>query len=201
MASRELETWTIDRGTSPWRDFTRTYEEEQAGREVRAVPFGDPRAVTAGLEVPPDLVLPGRAAPLIAPLIAIDRAARRVVVNADAFGDLARIDATSLRSGETRAIGVVRDAAFLADPRGLVRFLVTAQIVQTYVHVEASVRLLSEHDDGTRYRAALAGVHTYYTNARHDVPYGFVLGLDRREVGLPGCIGDLFIQGAASERA
>lgn len=190
MPSGSLETWAIDRGTSPWRDFTRSYDEEQAGRQVRAVSF-----VGAQGELADALELPAG----VAPIIAIDRAARRVVVSAEAFGDLARIDATSLRPGETHAIGVVRAPAFLADPRSLVRFLVSTQLVQTCVHVEANVRLLAETDDGTRYRATLAGVHTYYTNARHDVPFGFVLGLDRRDAGSPGPRGDLFIEGTAPE--
>jgi hypothetical protein len=197
MPAPSLESWTIDRSTSAWRDFTQSYEEEQAGRHVRAVALGTTReALAAGLEVPGHLLRPG----CDAPLIAIDRAARRVVVSADAFGDLARIDATSLVPGETHALGSVRDAAFLADPRSLVRFLVMAQLVQAYVHVEASVSLVAECDDGTRYRASFEAVHTYYTNTRHDVPYAFALRLDRAPATMPGRPGDMSIEGAVAGR-
>ncbi|HEY3449603.1 MAG TPA: hypothetical protein VGK67_24835 [Myxococcales bacterium] len=164
---RCLAELAIDRGQSPWQGYTSSAEEEASGKHVAAV------ADLSKLERVPHLAkydLAGK------PLLAIDRERRRVVVSGEHFGDLERADGT--RSGVTR-MGTVHSAALKARPRELVLFLVEAQLVQTYWHLEAKVCLDSEEDGAKQYRARLSGTHLYFTSRRNEKPLSFQVTLDK----------------------
>jgi hypothetical protein len=168
-AEKTMDELKIPRGTSPWQGYTGSYDEEQAGLKVRAVKILPEHERVAHLAA---YVSDGE------PLLAIDRKARRVVVNERCFGDVQRPDATRLRQGERAAVGVVKCAGLRKKPRELVRFLIESELVKTYVHTEANLRIVDEKTEGTRYRARCKGSHVFYTNERNESPLDFTVEID-----------------------
>lgn len=165
-----MREYLVERARSPWRGYTSSYEEEQAGYAVAA-------AAVATLERIPHLAayeLDGE------PFMAVDRAGRRVVLNERFFGPFVRPDLPRLGVGERVDIGTVKDRRILADPLALVGFLIESEIVRTYWHVEASLRLveLAESDDG--FQAMVRGSHTYFTNDRNEDRYAFRIEVNTR---------------------
>lgn len=162
---------TIFRDHSPWRGYTGSAQEEEAGKRVSAVPD------LAGLESPEHLApfaVDGK------PLLAIDREKRRVVVSAEHFSDLVRGDATRIEAGQRQVMGTVKSPALRARPRDLVLFLLESQLVETYWHMEAQLRLLKEEETPERYRASFAGHHTYFTNEENEEALSFAVELDKK---------------------
>ena len=158
----------LDRGQSPWQGYTGSAAEEEAGKRVAAV------ADLSKLERVPHLAayeLSGK------PLLAIDRASRRVVVSSEHFSELARADVT--RSGKTE-LGTVKSAALKGDPRKLALFLLESQLVQTLAHVESHVCLQEEKSGPAEYRAHFTGAHVYFTNRRNEEALDFEVILDRK---------------------
>ncbi len=162
----------IRRDSSPWRDFTGDYTQEQAGFHVKAV------AKLEGFEVPPHLQ-PGKPGEPV--LLAIDRRQQRVVINAKVFSDLDRPDATNLQAGQTRQIGYLKNPQLAGGYAAAARFLVRAELVRSYAHLEASLCLSAEHDDARSYRATFSGTHRYCTNRCTDAPLHFTLRIDKQD--------------------
>jgi len=162
------DTLHIDRGDSPWQGFTSSYEEEQRGKQVAAVAF-DP-----AFEPPRHLTEFG-------PLLAIDRAARRVVVNAAYFSPISRADATRQTPGARHQLGRCTDPDLLAAPARLARFLVLSELVETYWHVGAELRATDDPapPDHPLHRTHFTGHHEYYTNSHHQAPLTFTIEIDR----------------------
>lgn len=67
------------------------------------------------------------------------------------------------------------DVAATADPREVLRFLLHADVVQTYWHMGADLCLEQEERGADGYRAILDGVHHYYTNTANHDPVRFTL--------------------------
>lgn len=111
-----------------------------------------------------------------------------VVVDQRYFSDLAAADATRVNAQEKVTLGKFLDLTFALPPREVVKFLLEAEIIRTYVHIEAEVRLVKEVDDGKSYASSWEGTHTYYTNERNDEDYKFDVTIDRRtgEIVLEG---------------
>ncbi len=159
----------VDRGDSPWQGYTSSYQEEEAGKHIAAV------VMQAGFERLPGLVeyVDGGE-----PLLAVDRAARRVVVNARCFSALERCDAAGLAAGARHAVGVCTSAALRAEPRRLARFLVLSQLVQTYWHIGATVHVAGEVVEAGWHRVRFAGSHEYYTNSHNTGALAFRIELE-----------------------
>lgn len=113
------------------------------------------------------------------PLLAIDRAQRRVVVSAAHLSAVERVDAPRLAPGERRTVTTLRGAALKARPRDLVLFLLDAQLVQTFWHLEADLCLRDERDTPARYAVRVEGMHRYCTNRCHDEPLAFTVEVNR----------------------
>lgn len=158
--------WTLSRADSPWRDYTSSYDEEQAGLRLAARPLTDAHQVPDPLAAFPRL-------------LGIARWERRVHVESAFFSDLDRPDATRLAPGATAPIGTLK-----ALPPGLTwadvaRFLVWSQIIRTYVHVEAWLCPGPVQDDAAVYRLELRGEHTYFTYDRNTDPLAFAVRIDK----------------------
>lgn len=169
----------VRRDESPWRDYTRTADEEQAGFSIQ------PRDVLAGLTVPPHLAdyrLAGQ------PWLAVEETRRRVVVLGRLFGPLTRPDVTCLPPGARRAIGVVRLPDLPGGAAVLVRFLIRSQLVRTYGHLEAQLCLVREEERHGVHAACFTGHHTCYTQRREQNPLDFTL-----EIHLAS--GEMFVSG------
>jgi hypothetical protein len=176
-------TLTISRGDSPWLDMTDSYDQEQSNRYVKAV----------ALDTATHAALPSLAA-FDKPDVLMGRNTKRkeVVVNGHYFGDLRRGDATRTAMGKEHLIGEFRDRTFTRlRPRDLVLFLIQSQLIETYWHLEARVLLLKEEDRPDAYRACFWGIHTYFTNDRHDEPFAFVVRVNKKTGGMTLVGGDL----------
>lgn len=93
---------------------------------------------------------------------------------------MSRQDATRPGQEARRVIGTVRDKRLLADPALLFAFLLEAQIIETYWHVEARLVLAAFEDSAASAGASFDGTHIYFTNSRNEEQYAFVLKLDKK---------------------
>lgn len=165
-------TLNVHRGDSPWQGYTSTAQEEQRGRHLEARPSMD------GVEVLPHLqrfVQDG------VPWLGVDRTARAVVVHAARFGPLTRVDVTRLGNGETQLVGHVVDPALRARGRDVLLFLLESQVVQTFIHMEADLRVRSEQETGALYTADVDGVQRFYTNRKNEKPLGFSVVMEKAD--------------------
>jgi hypothetical protein len=160
-----LREYVVERSRSPWKGYTSSYDEEQAGYSVAAV-------AVEGLERIPHLApyeLDGE------PFMVVDRAGRRVVLNERFFGPFVRPDAPRLSPGERMQIGAIRDPRLLADPLAVVSFLLDSELVRTYWHIGARLSLLEVSETYTGFWATVRGSHRYFTNESNEEAYSFTV--------------------------
>ncbi|MBU1109847.1 MAG: hypothetical protein KKB51_24410, partial [Candidatus Riflebacteria bacterium] len=127
----------VSRSQSPWQGYTGNYEQEQAGKKIAAIPM------TLDLEAVPHLAnytVNGL------PFLAIDRANKRVVANADLFGSLQRPNTTRLCVGEKVVMGKFNADKLQIKPWELVAFLLESHLIETYQHLEATLHVRAEED-------------------------------------------------------
>jgi hypothetical protein len=134
-------------------------------RDKKEPPFWFGRVVSSGLLV--DEVIHARQGAL-------------KIFNHATFSDVKQVDATSLTAGQRVELGHVINPALLANPHALVRLLVESGQILTFVHVESELRFVEEQNGAERYRARLAGHHTYFTNQENRSPIRFDVELDKR---------------------
>lgn len=170
------EVLSVDRGQSPWLDYTASAEEEARGRHIAAV------AMLPAYERPKQLLryVVGSGAPGDEPLLAIDRTGRRVVVNRRVFTDIDRVDATRIAKGETALLGRVLDPSWHKRGRELAKFLLQSELVQTYAHIGSKLTLVEERDTPTLYSVRVIGSHVYFTNHRNESRLDFSITLDKQ---------------------
>jgi len=171
MDGKCKQAWVISRGDSPWRGYTSSAAEESAGKRIQAVPL------QPAFEVPGHLA---RYATGGKPLLAIDRKARRVHVEAAWFSDLERPDATRLAKGAQASLGTLKKLPAGLTHADLARFLVESQLIQTYWHLEARLCPGAIQDDAAAYRIELRGTHSYCTHRCQDDPVEFAVRIDKR---------------------
>lgn len=101
------------------------------------------------------------------------------VVNAAVLTELRVVDATRLATGSTETVGRFseRGVGHIAG-RDLVKFLIAARVIATYVHAGAELCIAEEHDDPTGYRARITGHHTFYTNTKNVEPLAFTVTIN-----------------------
>ena len=165
----------ITRTDCPWVGMTDSYEKEQATKLVKANALGSTHTPFAALKAfdQPDV------------LLAKDAQRKEVHINKNHFSDLRRGDATRLGKGIEHQIGTFRDLAFKRlNPRQLVLFLLQAQIIETYWHLEAELCMVSEEDKPESYRAQFRGVHRYCTNSCEEDAFAFTVHINKKTGGL-----------------
>ncbi len=165
-------TLHVSRGDCPWLDMTDGYEQEQANKHVKAVAFDG--VASGGLPSLAEFDKPDL-------LMIRDAAKKKVSVNSRYFSDLERGDATRLGMGQVHILGKFLDLTFTRlKPRDLVMFLIKSQVIETYWHLEVELKFIREEDRPEAYQAWFYGVHTYYTNERHDKQFAFVVSIDKK---------------------
>jgi len=162
--------YLVYRSDNPWGDYTKSYEQEQAGKQISAGELTDEYARIASLA---SYTFDGKV------LLADDRKNQRIVANQAFFSPLARPDVTALRAGEKFIVGKVLDSRLYADPGFLVSFLIDSQLIQTYHHIEATLTLRHEEDSDKSFSASFDGVHVYYTNEKNERSYRFKISIDK----------------------
>lgn len=148
--------YEIERSSNPWQGLTSTSQQEERNKTIRAAP------VKSGLAA-----VPG---PSGRSFLYRDNQAGEVVVDAKFFETLKRPDATRVGPGESFEIGRAKTDEVL-NPAVLIPFLLLNQIVITYWHTGAEVRLDAVEDDGRCF--LFSGEHTYYTNEKNTEPLRF----------------------------
>ena len=114
------------------------------------------------------------------PLLWFDVAKTEAVVNAAVLTDLVVADVTAIRAGEQVAIGQLSELGIgQLGGRELVKFLIAARVIATYVHIGAELCLVEEHvDEASGYRARFTGQHTFFTSQKHVKPLAFAVAVD-----------------------
>lgn len=107
------------------------------------------------------------------PLLWFSQDKSQVVVDERWFGDLAMVNVTTLGEGKKAVIGRLKEGGRKLPPRVIAWFLMRAGILQTYIHIESTVRLESEKTEGPSYLAVFTGKHLYFTNERNERPFRF----------------------------
>ena len=100
----------------------------------------------------------------------------QIVVDARRFTQLEAVDGTRGRQAAIGRLLLAPAAAAAAglDGRTLLEFLIRAAVIQTFMHMSATVRIVHESTDGDGcYRALLGGSHIYFTNERNEDPLSF----------------------------
>jgi len=69
-------------------------------------------------------------------------------------------------------------------PSASVLFLLQAQIIETYWHLEAELCMVSEEDKPESYRAQFRGVHRYCTNSCEEDAFAFTVHINKKTGGL-----------------
>ncbi|MBL8020845.1 MAG: hypothetical protein JNM27_14335 [Leptospirales bacterium] len=160
--------YKIDRHDNPWQGMTDTAAQEERNRTIRAMALPGPgfKALTA-----PSLLFQGT------PILYRNDKAKEVGVDQKAFSQLDRPDATRLNPGEQKRIGAAQNLDLL-NPSFLLPFLLSGQIVTTYWHTDAELRLNAEETHEGRVCYQFHGEHHYYTNQKNTRALRFAICTD-----------------------
>lgn len=97
----------------------------------------------------------------------------KAVLDERCFGELTMVNVTTLAKDGKITLGKLKEPGRKLAPRAVAWFLMRAGVVQTFVHLEATVNLDSEKHEGSRYEAVFSGKHLFYTNERHESAFRF----------------------------
>lgn len=103
------------------------------------------------------------------PLLFIDK--KGAFLNNTFFSQLNAISITQIPYKKVQLIGTcLKPIPF----KTLVSFLIDADIICTYIHIESSMTVTLS----SQTRAEIKGTHTYFTNEENEEPFSFVIELD-----------------------
>ncbi|HRH97262.1 MAG TPA: hypothetical protein PLB55_15080 [Prosthecobacter sp.] len=103
----------------------------------------------------------------------------KAVLDERCFGDLTMVNVTTLGEGKTVVIGKLKEPGRKLAPRTVAWFLMQSGVVQTFVHLESTVRLESEKAAEGLYEAVFTGKHLYFTNSRNEPSFSFQFRIDK----------------------
>lgn len=177
------DTMTFDRDTSVLEEQRRIGKPLDDFQAVYPAVKIDPQTMTA-VKATADFRLDDRA--LL--FFAADKS--KVVLDELVFGDLAMVNVTTLGEGKTAVIGKLKEPGRKLAPRAVAWFLMRAGILQTFAHLESTVKLESGRAAEGRYEAVFSGKHVFYTNSRHEPSFRFAFHIGKdgemSVKGLPG---------------
>lgn len=163
--------YNVERGENPYSGMTDTAEQEERNRTIHA------RSSDALKEFEPIdaayLRIQGR------PLLFRSMQKKEVVVSDADFSMLTRPDVTRIAPGEEVAIGRALKGELLA-PSFLLPFLLKGQILISYWHTDADIRLTSESESNGRICYEFGGEHHYYTNEKNTDPLSFAVCVEAK---------------------
>jgi len=108
------------------------------------------------------------------PLLWFNADKTAVVVNAAVLSELVVADATRMRAGDRAVVGQLTELG-----RGkiagieLVKFLIRARAIATYVHMGSELCLTAESETAAGYAAHFTGEHTFFTDQKHTESFAF----------------------------
>lgn len=167
-----IERIKISRDDNPWRGMTQSSRQEEMNKNIQAVEINKETC-----EVFPHLLAYQINSEI---LLGKDKLRKKIVINSRYFSALEKADATRIPADSVKAVGRFLDTSFLSlSPRQLVRFLLDAQIITTYWHLESELCMTGEKDEKDRYTAVFTGVHRYCTNRCESEHLNFTVRIDR----------------------
>lgn len=99
-------------------------------------------------------------------------------MNAKYFSNLVYIDAVS---GDVADVGSVKPALLeKLSYRDVAFLLMHTAHIRTYMHLEASIKLVEEDDTESLYSAKYDAIHSYCTNECNDDEYSFNVTIDKK---------------------
>jgi len=160
------DTMTFDRAASVLEEQRRT------GR-----PLGDFQATYPAVKIDSQTMTAVKAAEKFnldgQPLLWFAADKSKTVLDERVFGDLTMVNVTTLGEGETAVIGKLKEHGRKLPPRTIAWFLMQGGIIQTYVHLESTMKLESEKVTMGSYEAVFSGKHVFYTNSRRESAFRF----------------------------
>ena len=172
MKSECITEISVERHNSPWKNMTASAEEEKASGKILLV---NDISSYEKLEYLSRYNINGKL------LLAIDQKKKRVVANADYFAEIYKKSAIFFSSGEAQRVGALNKK--ISDEivyRSLILFLIESEVIQTYIHLESHLCMMSESDSKTEYRAVFRGEHIYYTSKRNEGRLSFEVRVDKK---------------------
>ncbi len=98
------------------------------------------------------------------------------VIDASHAGPLRRVDATNLVAGEEHEIGrFTPDAIAALGPERILRFLLEAGIIGSYVHIGSQLRCEAPRAAQGFWEQDCAGSHEYFTSRHHEGRLSFTV--------------------------
>ena len=95
-------------------------------------------------------------------------------VHEDIFSDLNAISVAQMQKGKRHIIGTLK----MNIPwKTLVQFLIEADIIGTYIHMESSMTIQLSSST----HAHVKGTHTYFTNEENTEEFSFLIELDHHQ--------------------
>jgi hypothetical protein len=171
----------ISRDDHPWKGMTQSSRQEEMNKHIPAAEINKETC-----EVFPHLLAYQIHSEN---LLGKDKLRKIIVISSRYFSDLEKADATRIQAGTVKKIGRFLDTSFISfSPRRLVRFLLDAQIITTYWHLESELCLIGEKEEKDGYTAFFTGVHRYCTNRCEADPLNFAVRIDRKtgEISVAG---------------
>lgn len=163
--------YNVERGENPWSGMTDTAEQEERNRTIHAR-SGDVLKGYGPIDAP-YLKMQGR------PLLFRSMQKKEVVVSEADFSMLTRPDVTRIAPGDEVVIGRALKGELLA-PSFLLPFLLKGQILISYWHTDADIRLTSESESNGRICYEFGGEHHYYTNEKNTDPLSFAVCVEAK---------------------
>jgi len=171
----------ISRDDNPWKGMTQTSRQEEMNKNIPAAQIDketcDVFKHLSAYQINSESLL-GK-----------DKLRKKIVINSRYFSALEKADATRIPADSVKTVGKFLDTSFLSlSPRQLVRFLLDAQIITTYWHLESELCMTGEKDEKDGYTAVFTGVHRYCTNRCETQRLNFTIRINRHtgEISVAG---------------
>lgn len=101
-----------------------------------------------------------------------------VVVNGALISPLEVAHATSMSKGDEAVVGTLSTAGAKMDGLSWVEFLIAADAIQTWMHIEANLCVTIEKATAEAFMADVQGTHIYFTNERNEDKIHFAVKID-----------------------
>lgn len=154
------------------RDTSVLDEQRRVGK-----PLNDFQTAYPAMKIDPQTMTPVKATTEFRlndqPLLWFAADKSKAVLDERWFDDLAMVNVTTLGEGKTAVIGKLKEPGRKLAPRAVAWFLMQSGVIQTFVHLESTMKLESEKTVEGRYKAVFSGKHLFYTNERHESAFRF----------------------------
>lgn len=122
------------------------------------------------------------------PVFFSDITETNLFVNNDLFNDLSILNATYIDNYERIIIGRYKGSE--ENYKEIINMLIKSQVVNTYDHISADVKLVEERVDSEKYTSFFEATHRYCTNECTSADYSFKIEIEK-ETGIIRLLGPI----------